>query len=61
MTDLSRHAPDKELDLDGVAAMARVDQATVTAAVRDRSLRATQRQGQWVVLVADVRRWLSQR
>ena len=61
MTDLSRHAADKELALDEVAAMARVDEATVAAAVRDRSLRATQRRGQWIVQVADVRRWLAQR
>jgi hypothetical protein len=61
MADLARHAPDTELSLDQVATMARVSREAVDTAVRNRALRAHQRQGQWVVLVADVRRWLSRR
>ena len=61
MYETSRQSQDTLLPLDQVAVMAKVDLATVQAAVRDRKLVAQQKQGQWLATVADVRRWLSRR
>jgi hypothetical protein len=61
VSDFARHAPDHLLTLDQVAVMARADKAVVDKAVRDRKLAARQVRGEWMVQVADVRRWLSRR
>lgn len=61
MYQTSRQSQDTLLPLDEVAVMAKVDLATVQAAVRDRKLVAQQKQGQWLATVADVRRWLGRR
>ena len=61
MSDFARHQPDTLLSLHEVAQMARVDLLVVTDAVRDRKLVARQVRGDWMVTVADMRRWLSRR
>jgi hypothetical protein len=61
MSDFARHQPDTLLSLHEVAQMSRVDLLVVTDAVRDRKLVARQVRGDWMVTVADMRRWLSRR
>ena len=61
MSDFARHQPDTLLSLYEVAQMSRVDLLVVTDAVRDRKLVARQVRGDWMVAVADMRRWLSRR
>jgi hypothetical protein len=61
MSDIARHQPDTQQSLQEEAQMTRVDQLVVTDAVRDRKLLARQVRGDWMVTVADMRRWLSRR
>ena len=59
--DSGRFAADAALSVDQVAQLARVSRGDVLRAIDSRALRAHQVRGEWQVLAADMRRWLSRR
>ncbi len=61
MSDFVRHEPNTLLSLEQVAVIARVDEAVILAAVRDRKLPSSEQRGERVVRVRDLRRWLARR
>jgi hypothetical protein len=61
MSTHSRLSADVTLTLDEAVDMARADRRDVLRAIENRSLRAVQREGQWMVAVGDLRTWMSRR
>jgi hypothetical protein len=59
MHEGTRLAADTELTVDRVVALSGRDRHAVLAAIEHRKLRARQSRGEWIVTVADMRRWLS--
>ena len=61
MESTGRVAGEAALSVDEVASMARVSRSDVLRAIDSHALRAHQVRGEWQVLAADMRRWLSRR
>ena len=59
--ETGRVSGEAALTVDQVAQMARVSPGDVLRAIDSRALRAHQVRGEWQVLAADMRRWLSRR
>ena len=54
-----RLADDAALSVDQVASLARRERHEVLTAIGNRALAAHQSRGEWVVIAADMRRWLA--
>jgi hypothetical protein len=54
-----RLTAESQLSVDQVAAIARCERHEVLTAIGNRALAAHQSRGEWVVIAADMRRWLA--